>query len=102
MNSFATLAIAALSIGKFSGLLNSQRIFKSHVQTMFEAVDKMSPVFNAADKMRAFQNLMPPISAAEIIISDHIKRAEVFSPPLMKAACAIKSIAPVNPLAGRV
>jgi hypothetical protein len=109
MNSFAIAAIAASTLEKFSGLLNSQRIFKSHVQTIFTAVDSLTPAMGkmwtavdkfsvaakAADKMSAFQAIMPPRSAAEIIISDHVKRAEVFSSPLMKAARLLSPKAPV-------
>jgi hypothetical protein len=68
---------------------------------MQTGVDKFSVAAKAADKMSAFQNLMPPRSAAEIIITDHVKRAEAFEPPLMKASRAMKAITPVNPLAGR-
>ena len=61
MNTFAMLAIAP-QIEKFSVLMDSRRIFKPRVQTIFEAIDKVTPQLKAAmdtSAMRAMQALTP-------------------------------------------
>jgi len=54
MTYFKTAAIAAQS-GKFGAVMNS-RISKPHIQTLFEAADKIMPTFKAAagiERMKA-------------------------------------------------
>jgi len=54
MNSFSMAAIMSPTV-KFGALMDS-RIFKPRVQTIFEAVDKITPQFKAItgiDRMRA-------------------------------------------------
>jgi hypothetical protein len=61
MNGFAMAAFAP-QIEKFSALSNSRRIFKPRVQTIFDAIDKITPQFKAAidtSAMRAMRALTP-------------------------------------------
>ena len=47
MNYFQMQALMPQAM-KFAGLMNSRRIFKPSVQTVFEAIDKVTPQFKAA------------------------------------------------------
>ena len=55
MSYYQMLAIAP-QIAKFSALLNSHRIFKPRLQTIFEAADLITPQFKVA-KETAMQNM---------------------------------------------
>jgi len=78
MNGFAMAAFAP-QIEKFSVLANSRRIFKPRVQTIFEAVDKITPQFKAAMDMPALKAAMDT-----------------------SAMRAMQALTPFNPPAGRV
>jgi len=62
--SYFSMAAIASQIEKFSALMNSRRILKPRVQTIFEAADKITPRLKAAVSpvdqiMRALKSVNP-------------------------------------------
>ena len=59
MNYFQMQALMPQAM-KFAGLMDSRRILKPHVQTVFEAIDKVTPQLRAAcagmDRMKTIMS----------------------------------------------